>query len=283
MPTVLKLDWQEVYRRLAMVPPGRVWGVPRGGAIVAGLTGRAVDRIEDADLIVDDIVDSGATMDRYASTGKPFWALFDRRTRDHNAPRGWVEFPWEGADATADPAENVARLLQFIGEDPKRDGLLDTPKRVVKALREMTVGYKMDPKAILSRTFDAGGYDEMVVLRGIGFASMCEHHMLPFTGTAVVAYIPGDRVVGISKLARLVDCYARRLQIQERLTRQIADEVHSVLSPKGYGVVLQAEHQCMSCRGVGKQGANMVTSALGGIIKEDVAARAEFMRLTGLA
>ncbi len=280
---IVKLTWEDVYPRIRSAPAGRLYGVPRGGAIVAGMTGRAVDSPHDADFIVDDIVDSGATREKYLRDfGKPFWALVDRsRPNSDDLSVGWIHFPWEEEDPVADPATNVTRLLEFLGEDPKRDGLRATPKRVVKALQEMTVGYGQDAEAILSTSFESDGYDEMVVLRDIGFYSLCEHHMLPFYGIAAVAYIPGKRVVGISKLARLVDCFARRLQIQERLTKQIAAAIEKVLAPRGYGVVLKAEHLCMSCRGVGKQGSNMGTSALGGLIKTDPAARAEFMRLVG--
>jgi GTP cyclohydrolase I len=180
--------------------------------------------------------------------------------------------------------EGAVRVLlrRVVWEDPEREGLLDTPERVVKALGQMTEGYGQDPVEILGTTFDTEGYDEMVVLRGIDFVSLCEHHMLPFTGTAAVGYVPGDRVVGLSKLARLVDCFARRLQIQERMTKEIADAVMNVLSPQGVGVVVSARHSCMGCRGVRKPGASMVTSYLAGVMRDNVAARAEFLALAGV-
>jgi GTP cyclohydrolase I len=192
-----------------------------------------------------------------------------------NAERvnGWVQFPWEHDSA---PTDAVVRLLQFVGEDVKRDGLIKTPARVVKALGEMTEGYKQDPAEILSTTFDVA-YDEMVVLRNIQFTSMCEHHMLPFIGEATVAYIPGKRVVGLSKLARLVHCFARRLQVQERMTQQIAQAIQEHLTPQGVGVVVSAHHQCMSCRGVRQSGGKMITSTLLGAFRDDPAARAEFL------
>jgi len=171
----------------------------------------------------------------------------------------------------------VATLLRFIGEDTSRDGLLDTPSRVVRAWREMTAGYGEDPAEILSRTFEESS-DEMVVLRGISFFSTCEHHMLPFYGTASVGYLPG-RVVGISKLARLVNCFARRLQIQERMTRQIAESVEQHLDARGVGVVIRAHHLCMGCRGVRQEETEMVTSSMLGTLRRDPTSRAEFFRL----
>ena len=169
-------------------------------------------------------------------------------------------------------------LLLHIGEDPTREGLLDTPKRVAKALREMTCGYELDAKDVLATTFDEQS-DEMVVLRRIGFASMCEHHMLPFTGTATVGYVPDKRVVGLSKMARLVEMYARRLQVQERMTRQIAAAMWEHLSPLGVGVVVHGHHSCMGVRGVKQPQGVMTTSAMVGIFKHSDATRNEFLRL----
>jgi GTP cyclohydrolase I len=177
----------------------------------------------------------------------------------------------------ADAEEAVATLLRFIGEQPERDGLRDTPARVVKAWREMTAGYAEDPAEILSRTFDESS-DELVILRGISFYSTCEHHLLPFYGQAVVGYLPG-KVVGISKLARLVECFAKRLQVQERMTRQIADAVETHLEARGVGVVLRAHHLCMGCRGVRQEETEMVTSAMLGTLRTDATSRAEFLRL----
>ena len=179
---------------------------------------------------------------------------------------------------TADAEEAVATLLRFIGEQPERDGLRDTPARVVKAWREMTAGYAEDPAEILSRTFDESS-DEMVILRGISFYSTCEHHLLPFYGEAVVGYLPG-KVVGISKLARLVECFAKRLQVQERMTRQIADAVEKHLEARGVGVVLRAHHLCMGCRGVRQEETEMVTSSMLGTLRTDATSRAEFLKLT---
>lgn len=174
----------------------------------------------------------------------------------------------------------IAALLAALGEDPERAGLRDTPARVVRAFHEMTRGYGMDPAAILERQFDEP-YDEMIVLKNVEFTSLCEHHLLPFQGVATVAYIPGPqgKIVGLSKLARLVDCYAMRLQVQERLTQQIAVAIDEHLQAAGVGVVLKAKHLCMGCRGVKKPAAEMVTSYMLGAMKGDKAARAELLSL----
>lgn len=174
----------------------------------------------------------------------------------------------------------VRTLLQWIGEDPDREGLVDTPKRVVKAYEELFAGYNSDPEDFLRRTFsETEGYDEMVILRDIRFESHCEHHMLPVIGRAHVAYLPDRRVIGISKLARLVEVYGKRLQIQERMTTQIATAIHRVLEPKGVAVVLRAAHQCMTCRGVHKPGVTMTTSHMIGAFRADAATRQEFLSM----
>lgn len=173
--------------------------------------------------------------------------------------------------------EAVVSLIRFIGEDPGRDGLADTPDRVIRAWREMTAGYDQDPAEILGRTFDEPS-DELIVLSGVAFHSICEHHLLPFHGTACVGYLPG-KVVGISKLARLVDCFARRLQIQERMTRQIAEAVMLHLDARGAGVIVRAHHLCMGCRGVRQPGADMITSSMAGSLRSDATTRSEFLRL----
>jgi GTP cyclohydrolase I len=172
----------------------------------------------------------------------------------------------------------VRTLLSGIGENPTRPGLLDTPRRVVDMYREMTSGYQQDPATILARMFDDTS-DEMVVLEGIEFTSLCEHHLLPFVGTATVGYVPDKQVVGISKLARLVECYARRLQVQERMTKQIADAIMEHLKPQGAAVLVKARHSCMGCRGVRKPSALMTTSALRGVFMTNQSARAEFLSL----
>jgi GTP cyclohydrolase I len=173
----------------------------------------------------------------------------------------------------------VQTLLRWAGDDPSREGLRDTPKRVVKAYRDWFSGYLIDPSEYLRRTFEeVHGYDEMVVLRDIEFESHCEHHMAPIIGRAHVGYLPTDRVVGISKLARVVEGFARRLQVQEKLTAQIAGCINDVLKPRGVGVVIDAVHECMTTRGVHKRGVSMVTSKMLGSFREDASTRAEFLR-----
>lgn len=180
----------------------------------------------------------------------------------------------------ATPAQTAVRsLLAALGEDPERDGLVDTPGRVERAWRELLSGREADVGAILSRDFDADGYDQMIALAPIEFVSVCEHHMMPFSGAAAVAYIPRKRVVGLSKLARLVDAFARRLQIQERMTQQIADALEEHLHPIGCAVLLRASHTCMSYRGVRKRGGQMTTSVTTGLMRVDPKARAEFLSL----
>jgi len=173
----------------------------------------------------------------------------------------------------------VQTLLRWAGDDPLREGLHDTPKRVVNAYSDWFSGYSIDPGAYLRRTFEeAEGYDEMVVLRDISFESFCEHHMAPIIGRAHVGYLPTDRVVGISKLARVVDGYARRFQVQEKLTSQIAGCINEVLKPRGVGVVIDAVHQCMTTRGVHKRGVSMITSKMLGAFRANASTRAEFLR-----
>ena len=184
---------------------------------------------------------------------------------------------------TQQEAEAAVRtLLRLAGDDPDREGLRDTPRRVVSAYRELFAGYAVDPVSLLERTFDeVQGYDEMVLLRDIRLESYCEHHMAPIIGRCHIGYLPRTRVVGISKLARLVDAYAKRLQIQERLTAQIADTIDQVLRPRGVAVVIEAGHQCMTTRGVHKTGVSMVTSRMLGAFRDDPTTRREFLDLIG--
>ena len=184
-----------------------------------------------------------------------------------------------------DEAEAAVRtLIRWTGDDPDREGLRDTPARVVRAYDEFFAGYQTDPSEILAKTFsEVDGYDEMVVLTDIRFESHCEHHMVPIVGKAHIGYLPEHRVVGISKLARLVEVYARRLQIQEKMTVQIADTLQDILQPKGVGVVLEAAHECMTTRGVHKPGVSMVTSRMLGAFRTDSNTRREFLGFIGRA
>jgi GTP cyclohydrolase I len=180
--------------------------------------------------------------------------------------------------------EAVRVLLRWAGDDPDREGLVETPKRVVEAYRDWFSGYQLDPRSFMLRTFEeVAGYDEMVVLRDIPFESHCEHHMAPIIGRAHVGYLPTNKVVGISKLARVVDGYARRLQVQEKLTAEIASCIDEVLRPRGVGVVIDATHECMTTRGIHKRGVSMVTSKMLGSFREDPATRSEFLKFIDIS
>jgi GTP cyclohydrolase I len=270
------------------------YGVPQGGVPVAALTGlplvcphfvptpeSLLDAYGDSLLVVDDLVDSGRTLAPYAATGLTVDALF---RKPHSPPSlapnafevgGWVTFPWERGTG---PEDAVVRLLEWIGEDPSREGLLDTPKRVVKAFREMTAGLHQAPDDVLGTVFNETS-DQMVVVRGIRFSSLCEHHLLPFTGTAAVGYVPDGRVIGLSKIPRLVELFGKRPQVQERMTNQVAQALMQHLNPKGVGVVVKAHHSCMGCRGVRQPDAEMVTSCLLGCMRDDPASRSELLEL----
>jgi len=179
-------------------------------------------------------------------------------------------------------AEAVRTLIRWAGDDPDREGLLDTPKRVARAWKEYAAGYGSDPARYLSRTFEeVGGYDEIVLLKDIPFQSHCEHHLAPIIGKAAIAYLPGERVVGISKLARVLHGFARRLQVQERLTAQVADAIWENLKPQGVAVVIEASHACMTARGVGTPGVMMTTSRMMGVFRRDERSRREVLALMG--
>jgi GTP cyclohydrolase I len=273
-------------RAVPVLSPIRIYGVPQGGIPVAymvkeallvneGMQSEVVYKAEIADVIVDDIIDSGATKARFPKD-KPFFALVDKKFDGDE----WFVFPWEVcAEADTSAHDIVLRFLQYIGEDPKRKGIVETPSRVVKSWSDLYKGYKIDEKEIF-KTFDEP-CDEMVILRNIEFYSMCEHHCLPFFGKVHIAYIPNGKVVGISKLARLVECYSRRLQIQERMTQQITEAIVKHLSPLGVACFVEAKHLCMMARGVEKQNSVMVTSSLRGVFKEKDAPRMEFLLLNG--
>jgi len=265
-----------------------IYGIPRGGVPVAFELGSflglpLVEKPDQHSLIVDDIADSGKTISRFPKhiTATLFLKPHCKVKPNFYAKNtnAWVQFPWETAEAPSEDA--IVRVIEVLGEDPSREGLLDTPKRVIKSYGQLYAGYNQNPKDILKTTFEGEGYDQIVLLKNIEFYSTCEHHMLPFFGKAHVAYIPRKRVVGLSKLARLVECFSRRLQIQERLTSQIAQSLDEILEPTAVGVIMEAQHFCMVARGVQKQNATMTTSSLLGLFKQDEKARAEFMRLVG--
>lgn len=280
-----------------------IYGVPRGGVPVAlmlvGMIPRAtlVSSATIADVIVDDIVDSGATFHRfrggrcklfaslYVKDGSPALlaqSMPDTRLVWAEMTDCWLVFPWEmnqtNLDSSAD--DICLRLLQYVGEDPNRGGLKETPQRFLKAWREYTAGYTVDTNALL-KTFEDGAesYDEMVIMRDIPIYSHCEHHLAPFFGEAHIAYIPDGKIVGLSKLARLAKALSQRLQVQERLTNQIADALQEALKPRGIAVVVQCRHLCMEARGISMRGSQTITSAVRGAIAVKDAARAEFMSL----
>lgn len=263
----------------------RAYGVPRGGIPVVYLLKHflpaleIVETPEQADIFVDDLVDSGATQKRYdlAYGNKPFYAMYDKLKEPG---LGWLVFPWEGS-TEGSIEDNVVRTIQFIGDDPNRPGLLETPKRVVKAWGELFSGYSKNPEDVF-KVFDEG-YNELVLMQDIELYSMCEHHMLPFIGRAHVAYIAKGKVIGASKLARLVEVYARRLQVQERLGAQVVDALMEHLDPAGAACIIEAKHLCMCARGVNKQHSIMKTSTMRGVFLENsdrgVAARSELLSL----
>ena len=296
-PVTYRLSPEEIREKIAnlglsikasMSPcpcPTKIYGIPRGGTHVAYLLKETfpiafevVHFPEAAHCFVDDIIDSGKTRDRYKDKyGKFVFAMIDKT--NSKIDNRWYIFPWEN-DEEGSAEDIVTRTLQFIGEDVKRDGLIDTPRRVIKAWRELYAGYKMNPQEILSKQFEnETKYDQMVISRNIDFYSTCEHHMLPFYGQAHIAYLPKDKIVGISKLARLVECFSRRLQVQERMTQQIADLIDEELQPLGCAVYVEGQHLCQQARGIQKINSVMVTSALKGVFKNE-APRLEFIMLS---
>ena len=268
-----------------------IYAIPRGGISAAYSVmsvmerGELVSDIKDANIILDDIVDSETTKKKYTEMNPDafFVSLFDKQT-DKSIHNEWLVFPWENSQEGS--AEDIPiRFLQYIQEDIKRDGLLATPDRVVKSWGDLYKGYKINVEDIFT-TFDSDGYDELVILKNIEFYSTCEHHLLPFFGKAHIAYIPNKKVIGISKLARLLEAYSRRIQIQERLTKQITNALNKYLKPVGSACVIEATHLCMVSRGVQKQHSTMITSSLSGVFREEstkgLAAREEVMRLFNL-
>ncbi len=281
------ISWEEIFARVSEIENrflGKsisVYGVPKNGMILAGFFRKwtITHKPEDADIILDDIIDSGQTREYYCQNfpDKHFIALFEKTESEKNT---WFVFPWESEHPgkTADVGENVVRLLEYVGEDVTREGLKDTPRRVVSMFSEIFSGYNADPSTLFT-TFEAKTYDQIILLKDIELFSMCEHHMLPFFGVAHVAYIPNTKLIGISKLARLVDIYARRLQIQERIGEQVTSTLDSYLSPKGTVCIIEAVHMCMRMRGVSKQNSVMVTSSLTGVFRESSETRQELMAL----
>lgn len=237
---------------------------------------------EEADFIVDDIIDSGATMKKYMSRSPSsrFLVLVNKQEVKEDKQLGWVVFPWE--DNEAGSSEDIfVRLLQFVGEDPKREGLRETPIRMAKAWKFWTSGYAVENPGSVLKVFSDGAErcDQMVSVNSIPFYSNCEHHLAPFFGYAHVAYIPDKKIIGLSKISRLVDIFSRRLQVQERLTSQIADTINDVANPRGVAVCLHARHMCIESRGVCRPGEVTTTSALRGLFLTSPQVRSEFYSL----
>ena len=264
----------------------KMYPIPRGGipaayALDSQFDLEIVNDPQDADFFFDDIIDSGATMEKWcdAYPGKPFLALIDKTSPDCEYKNDWIVFPWEVGNESS-ITENITRVLQYIGEDVTREGLLDTPNRVAKAFGDWFSGYDRDPADVL-KVFEDGAenYDQMIVVKDIPVYSKCEHHMADIFGTVTIAYIPDGKIVGLSKLSRLADIFARRLQVQERLTNQIASSLQEHLAPKGVGVILKARHMCMESRGICQQGHHTITTSLTGVFLNEAATRAEFMAL----
>lgn len=264
-----------------------IYGIPRGGYAIAIELGKLLKlpvitdeaEVTSKTLIVDDLIDSGKTLSKYPKNKKA--VLFVKNKKFNKVDYyfkpidEWVQFPDEPNNEVQ---EHITRVMQYIGEDISREGLIETPARVQRAIDEIFSGYKQNPKDLM-KTFTQGTCQEMVILKNCEFYSTCEHHMFPFFGHISIGYIPNKKVIGVSKLARLADLFAKRMQIQERMTSQIADTLMKELDAKGVYVVCEGVHFCMRSRGVKKQDASMITSAVRGIFKKDSKARQEFLSL----
>lgn len=281
------------YKNVRGIYPIPQGGVPLGIALSERLKIPIVDKSTAQKsinyLIVDDLIDSGRTIQPWknypiavlgfkpssiASELITYSNYFFNYFRFNNE---WVHFWWE-KEPEKDIEENIVRILEYIGEDPNREGLVETPKRVVKSWQSLFSGYSQNPEDVL-KTFNEDNSDEMILLKDITLHSTCEHHMLPFTGKAHIAYIPDGKVLGVSKLVRLLEIFARRLQIQERICDQVTEALMNHLKPIGAACILEAKHSCMSARGVEQQNSIMVTSSLKGAFLKKASARAELMQM----
>mgnify|MGYP000884322177 FL=1 len=285
--TTIDLSWNDVFelasniaRKIEDARLSSIYPIPTGGILAALLVTqkstvplRIVEKRDEADCYVDDIVDSGKTRQRFSD--KPFFALVNKQ--EEGLVGKWIRFPWERMTGSTGCEDNIRRIIEFIGDDPNREGLIETPQRIVKAYQELFSGYRQDSESVL-KTFQDGACDEMVVLK-TNFYSICEHHMLPFFGKAWIAYLPNKRVVGVSKLIRLLEVFSRRLQIQERLCQQVTQALDEHLKPLGSACILQARHMCMEMRGVNKRESLLVTSSLTGVFRENPTVRQELLSL----
>ena len=275
-----------------------IYGVPRGGTILAQELSHRLEipLVEEVSeypyetLVADDVVDSGRTRNKFG--GHPFVSLHLKKVCDsdlhptysvHTEVEEWIRYWWE---AEEDAEGLVIRMLQRIGEDPLREGLRETPARVIRSWAELYSGYDQKELSSIFKTFDnpehTNTYNQVVLLKDVEMFSQCEHHMLPFIGKAHIAYIPNEKVIGVSKMARLLEVYSRRLQIQERIGEQVTSDLMEHLECQGAACIIEAMHLCMRMRGVAKQHSTMVTSSLKGIFLTDQAARSELLRLIGI-
>ena len=299
MPDTINLSWADVYHKAEKIANAiasyrekvktiELYGVPRGGIFAAqavstmlfrrGVSNRLVGSMP-ADFIIDDIYDTGKTADAYEEKWEaiPFLTLVNK---DEPPKSVWYSFPWERMTNDNAPVENIRRLLEYIGEDPTREGLKDTPDRVIKSFETLYKGYSDKPENHM-KIFKDGSCNEMVLLKNIEFYSTCEHHMLPFFGKAHIAYIPDKELIGVSKLARILEVFTRRLQIQERICQQVTDALQQHLAPMGVACILEAQHFCMTARGIQKQNSIMTTSSLLGEFKTNATARMELLNRIG--
>jgi len=267
---------------------GVIYGVPRGGIPAAYLVLQKISKLygpsdfritsdpSNASVIVDDLIDSGRTKEKFQRRfpNTPFFALITKLDKD-----SWYVFPWEETEHGS--ADDIPiRLLEYIGENPKRGGLIETPSRFLKAWKDWTEGYHQDPKEVLKVFKDgAENCDQMILVKDNPISSHCEHHLAPFFGTVSVAYIPDKHIIGLSKIPRVINIYAKRLQVQERLTNQIANALWENLKPQGVAVYMKCRHMCMESRGIRQIGSHTVTSALRGAFKDNVDTRIEFFNL----
>lgn len=280
----------ELVSKIDQTQYDNVYPIPKNGTIIAlfcqlnGLTLPAVSEgeITERTLILDDLIDSGKTFNKFP--GNDFACVYVKEYSPkpkyfvEEVGKKWVKFYFE--ETEHDIEDSVTRIIEYVGEDPNREGLQETPKRFMKALGKWTEGYGHSGAEIMT-VFEneSNGIDQIVGLSGIEFYSMCEHHLAPFFGKAHIYYIPDKKIVGISKLSRVLDIYARRFQNQERIAKQVADDLEQHLAPKGVAVILEAEHLCMKSRGVGKQCAIMRTSDLRGLFRDEQETRAELFNL----
>ena len=285
---VIDVLWSQVLDSLSVIDisQNKVFGVPKGGMMASAYLKHAevVTGPAHANIILDDIVDSGATRKMYmeAWPDKEFFAIIDKTTypKDSERQLSWMSFPWERMHPGGEDniKQNITRIMQFIGEDVGRSGIIETPARVVKSYAKIFSGYHIDPKSVF-KVFDGEKYDEIVILKDIEFYSTCEHHMLPFYGKAHIAYIADGNIIGVSKLARLLEVFARRMQVQERIGMQVVNALDKYLKPLGAACIIEAKHMCIACRGVEKQSSAMITSSMTGRFRDDTAARMELLHL----